>query len=257
MNQKAARSPSYPPVSLKEAVERVGALHKAIANNPTSREVVAKGLGYGGLSGASATMIGALNKYGLLEGRGDDVRVSDRAMAILHPHNDYERRKALQEAALEPELFRELHERFPGNLPSLDLLRNYLLRNKFTPNAVDAAILAYKETFEFVGGFGSVHDPVVPPKEPKEQTVMMSPQAAAQAPQTKTFVNQQDTSPIGDMLLGRWDFTGGGRLQIFVSPDVDTEEALDMAQTLIELRRKELARKRGGPKGGGQGDQNA
>ena len=156
--EKKHRSPSYPQMSIREAVERVGRLYQAIGAHPTSREVVAKGLGYSSLSGTSATAISTLNKYGLLEGRGDEVRVSDRAMAILHPHSDEEKQEALRAAATEPELFRELAGRFPGRAPNDELIRNYLLRNKFSPQAVEATILAYKETIEFVGGFSAHYD---------------------------------------------------------------------------------------------------
>ncbi len=122
--EKKPRSPSYPQIGIKEAVERVGMLYRAIGAHPTSREVIAKGLGYSGLSGTSATAISTLNKYGLLEGRGEEVKVSDRAMAILHPHSKGEQIEALRAAALEPDLFRDLASKFPGKTPHDELLRN-------------------------------------------------------------------------------------------------------------------------------------
>jgi hypothetical protein len=234
--EKKHRSPGYPQMSLSEAIEKIGLLHSAIGSHPTSREVVAKGLGYSGISGASATAIAALTRYGLIEGRGDDVRVSDLAMAILHPHSDEERQNALRTSALNPDLFRELSEKFPGRTPNNELLKNYLVRNKFTAASADAAVLAYKETIEFVGGFGGGYDSA--PSSDKQEPPPMQ-QTATPSATSRTL-----SEPTGDLLLGRWDFTDGGRLQIFVSPEVDTEEALDMAQTLIELRRKELQRKK-------------
>lgn len=164
---KRQRSPNYPSFGLREAVDKVRMLHKAIGQRPTSREIVATSMGYRGLSGASATAISALNKYGLLEGRGDDVRISDRAMAILHPHSDDELHVALHEAAITPTLFREIYEKFPGTIPNDDVLRNYLIRNKFAPQAVDGVISSLKETVEFAGGLSDGYDsasPMMPPE---------------------------------------------------------------------------------------------
>lgn len=237
--EKRHRSPSYPPLSLREAVERVDMLYNAIGVHPTSREVMAKGLGYSGISGASATAIGALNKYGLIEGRGDEVRVSDRAMAILHPHSHEEKAAALKAAATEPELFRELAERFPGRVPNDELLRNYLIRNKFLPPAVDAAISAYKETVEFVDGVSGGYDsgPTAPVSEPPPMHA--TPQTNP-ASSTIGALNQS----VSERRLGRWDFEGGGYIEIRATSDIDTEEALEMLETLIDLKRKELSRKR-------------
>lgn len=156
--EKRQRSPNYPAVSLKDAVEKLRTLVAEIGQSTTTRDVVAKAMGYSGLSGASATTISAMNKYGLLEGRGDDVRVTDRAMAIVRPLSDAERDAALRDAALEPPLFRELAEKFKGMNLNVELFRNYLVRNGFNSNGAETAISAYKETIEFVGGLDRAHD---------------------------------------------------------------------------------------------------
>jgi hypothetical protein len=46
--------------------------------------------------------------------------------------------------------------------------------------------------------------------------------------------------------LGRWDFEDGEFVELTASPNVETERALDMIETLVELRRKELAAARRG-----------
>jgi hypothetical protein len=48
--------------------------------------------------------------------------------------------------------------------------------------------------------------------------------------------------------IGRWDFEGGGHVRIVVGGDVDTESALEMAETLIKLKRQELNRTKRAPK---------
>jgi hypothetical protein len=161
---KRIRSPNYPALSLPDAIDKVTALYRAQHTHAAPREMVAKGMGYNSLNGASASAISALQKYGLLERNGDELKVSERALRILHPHPPEERGAAIQEAASEPPLFAELNERFPGRMPSDDLLRNYLIRNGFAPSAVTGVITAYRETSEIAEREGHAHD------SPREQT---------------------------------------------------------------------------------------
>ena len=81
---KRIRSPNYPALSLPDAIEKVTALYRNVHTHAEPREVIAKGMGFNTLNGASATAISALHKYGLLEKLGDDIKVSERALRILH-----------------------------------------------------------------------------------------------------------------------------------------------------------------------------
>lgn len=244
--EKRIRSPNYPALSLPDAINRVTALYRAQHTHLAPREVVAKGIGYNSLNGASATAISALHKYGLLERVGDEVRVSERAMRILHPESPDERRAAILEAAREPELFAELSERFPGRMPNDELLRNYLIRRGFAPAAVTAVILAYRETSEMAEREGGGQDSL---REPTQEAVSMIP---AQAPRPEavsppwmppqTLINDGKERPIG-----RYDYEDGSYVRIIASGEIDTEEALQMVETLIDLKRKELARRKSNP----------
>ena len=141
-----ARSPEYPAISLKEAIDRVKLVYDKDYQNRLPKKVIAEHMGYKGLSGASLPVLSALAKYGLLEGRGDETRVSDLAVAIIaHAPGTTERIEALKQASSLPELFAELDSRFPGGA-SDQALRSYLLTNKFIPGAADAAIRAYRDT---------------------------------------------------------------------------------------------------------------
>jgi hypothetical protein len=162
--EKRLRSPNYPALSLPDAIEKVVALYRAQHTHAAQRDVIARGMGYNTLNGASASAISALQKYGLLDRAGDEIRVSERALRILHPHSVEERAAAIQEAANEPPLFAQLNERFPGQMPSDDLLRNYLIRSGFAPSAVTAVITAYRETSEMAEREGRTH------ASPREQT---------------------------------------------------------------------------------------
>src|SRR5437868_3074378 len=125
MSEKRIRSPNYPAISLPAAIERISTLYKNQHRHAAPREVVAKSLGFGALSGPAATVISALFKYGLLERVGTEAKISQRALQILFPDPPEERAAAIRAAANEPQLFAELNERFRGPV-SDTLLRNYL-----------------------------------------------------------------------------------------------------------------------------------
>jgi hypothetical protein len=164
MSEKRVRSPNYPAISLPSAIERVSILYKNQNRHAAPREVVANSLGFRSLSGPAATVISTLSKYGLLERVGTEAKISERALQILFPNSAEERQSAIHAAANEPQLFAELNERFPGG-GSDALLRNYLTRRNFSPNALDDVILAFKETAEFVLQEVASNDSLAPPKE--------------------------------------------------------------------------------------------
>jgi hypothetical protein len=145
------RSPEYPAISLKEAIERVKLVYDKDYQNRLPKHVIAEHMGYKSLSGASLPVLSALTKYGLLEGRGDETRVSDLAVALIaHEPGTPERMQALKQASVLPELFTDLDKRFQDGKASDQAIRSYLLTSKFIPVAADAAIRAYRDTKEFV-----------------------------------------------------------------------------------------------------------
>lgn len=195
-------------------------------------------MGYNSLNGASATSISALIKYGLLEGRGDEIKISDRAMCILHPQSPEEKAEAIRQAAREPELFRDLAERFPGRMPAEDVLRNYLIRNGFAPAAVSSVILAYRETCEFAEREAGAYDSGPVPVSTEAPAMHSTPQSHSTAPAPNTgkpVYNQSDERNVA-----RYDFEGGGFVRISVGGPIETEQALSMAETLIGLKRAEI-----------------
>lgn len=146
-----ARSPQYPSIGLKEAVEKIDAIYKNDYQNQIPRIVIASHMGYNGLNGKSLGVLSALSKFGLIEGRGNDNRVSDLAVQIIaHGSGTPERAAALKEAASKPELFNELDARFGGGKVSDAAIRSYLLTQKFIPSAADSAIRSYRETKDFI-----------------------------------------------------------------------------------------------------------
>jgi len=142
------RSPNYPAIGLSEAVNRVRALWSKEKRTPVDAAVAAEAIGYSGLSGPSRTALASMKKYGLVDSDDRTVRVSDRALQILHPANEELELTALQEAALGPELFRQL---FESQRDASDIaLKSYLI-NKLGFSEVGSRqlIKAFRDTIAF------------------------------------------------------------------------------------------------------------
>lgn len=148
------RSPNFPYISLREAVEKAAVIFDKENKIPASRETLAAHLGYGGLNGASLKVLSALGKYGLLEDAPNgQEKLSEMAMDILHG-SETERAAALKKAAALPALYQRFQEQFGGR-PSEANLRSYLLRNGFSVSAVDTVISAYFDTLDLVAESGA------------------------------------------------------------------------------------------------------
>lgn len=145
------RSPRYPTIGLKEAIDKTRLVWGKDYQTPTQRGVIAGHMGYNSLNGKSLGVLSAVGKYGLLEGRGSEYRVSDLAVRILAQQpGDPDRVAAIREAATLPDLFQELDKRFPNGKVSDQSIRSYLIMQKFIPAAADAAIRSYRETKQLV-----------------------------------------------------------------------------------------------------------
>ena len=174
-----ARSPEYPAIGLKTAIDQVKVVYDKDYQNRLPKKVIAEHMGYKGLSGTSLTVLASLSKFGLLEGRGDETRVSDLALKIIaHAPGTPERTEAIRKAASAPELFTELAEKFPNGKASDSAIRAYLLTEKFLPEAADTAIRSYRETMQLVESESAGYTSA--PSKPQEQPAPM-PQPAKQS----------------------------------------------------------------------------
>jgi hypothetical protein len=178
---------------LKEAVEKIAAAYRRDYQTPTQRDVIAGHMGYNSLNGKSLGVLSALGKYGLLEGRGAEYKVSDLAVRIIaHEVGNPERGAAIQEAATKPELFVELDKRFTDGKSSDQAIRSYLLMQKFIPAAADATIRAYRETKQLVMEEAQGYNPA---SEQAPADVSVSTQLNAPGSQSGTEASRQIVSP--------------------------------------------------------------
>ena len=124
-------------------------LHKKAGRAQIRQEVAVGALGYRGLNGAALTTLGALSQYGLIDRvRGEGVAVSALALRLLHPLNDNQMHSSKREAVLNPKVFSELFsDGFHHS--DIDIIRNHLIQNEFTPDGAVKAANVFKANVEF------------------------------------------------------------------------------------------------------------
>ena len=145
------KSPRYPNYPLSEAINNVDKVFDADRTVPLPREVIAKHLGYSGISGASDSKIATIVQYGLLERTGKaEMKVSQLAVDILLPENEAQKQAAINRAALKPPLFAEIWNHFEERIPTDVALRTYLLRRGFNDRAIDPIMKSFAPTMEMM-----------------------------------------------------------------------------------------------------------
>ncbi len=145
------RSPNYPQLDFAEALEKAKLVYKSAHQHSISDEQIASALGYASLNGRSMGVISAIKKYGLLVPEGDGFKISEDAFNVFElPDENKEHIESLKKMAFSPQVFIELRETYGEQLPSDQILRHYLIKNKFNPNVVDEVIKNYRATIELV-----------------------------------------------------------------------------------------------------------
>ncbi len=245
------RSPNYPVLSLGEAIQRLRVIYDKQRRYPTTREVLAQLLGYGGINGASATILSTLGKYGLLEGQGEQLRVSEMGQdLILHRKGDPEYDAALRAAAFKPILFRELREQYPNGLPSEHSLRAVLIKRGFSPRATDTAIRAYRDTISLVSDEVSAPYADLDDLTESEVAMMTQAQTGGYASPERSWEGRSPIVPTMPEVAQRespahfsWPLTGNLVAEVaFRGADI-TPEDIDTLQDYLNIAKRALARR--------------
>lgn len=153
--KKRHRSPSYPAISLKDAIEKAQVIWDKEKQHSVPAMVVIKHWDYTEKSSGGKLALSALLKYGLLEevesSTGREVKLTKLALKIL-VGEEADRKAALKESALTPKIYSELWQKYGANLPSEESLKSKLiLEQNFNTTAIPSFIKDYKDTISFTG----------------------------------------------------------------------------------------------------------
>lgn len=234
---KKMRSPQYPAIGMREAIEKIGKVYEQAKRAPVSERSAVSAMGYGALSGSARVVLSALRKYGLLDDQGSNVRVSDLALRILvHPEGSAERGAAIREAAFKPELIKELA---PEYGPATDeMLRPLLIvEKKFSDAGADQFISAFRETLALVARLDSGYDPGMTTPAPAPSTGV----AAAPAGMNRL---PQPSQPQGQGRLYSWPLDDDTTAEVRIVGSQVSRDHLDALIEYLEVAKKRLSERK-------------
>lgn len=228
------RSPNYPPNGLGAALELARKVYAQDHRNKVSRVTIAEHLGHETLSGPALAKIGLLRHFGLVEGSGNELRITDDAVhAMLAPEGTPQRFEALERLAMQPQLYRDIRKEFPGSVSTANLTYWLGVRG-YTTDAAAKAAKAYLDTMKLVDGKAASYDSEDEP--PSEAEMEMT------APDPVTRPARTPMPPLPSGI--DWDRIREGGYQltldtnrIRVAADVD----LDGAKELVARLNKRIA----------------
>ena len=150
----------YPIHPLEDATATAHAIQELNGGLPFDRVLLAKALGTTPASSGFTIRLNSSGKYGLTQGGYSDERIAltARGQAVAAPKQGGERQRALLEAALQPELFREFYRALDGKrMPEDEYARNLLQRDYgVQPGLSDECLNIIKRNGLFVGILGEV-----------------------------------------------------------------------------------------------------
>ncbi len=153
---RRVRSPAYPALNLKAAIERAYDFYRAEGRYAAALAVTLQHWGYSKRSGSGLKALAALKSFGLIEvtGSGDAQRIklSDLALRIIldDREDSPDRTGAIATAALRPKMHKKLWNLWHADMPSHGNIRHHLIfEEKFNENFVDDFIKEYKSTIEY------------------------------------------------------------------------------------------------------------
>ncbi|MEP7363217.1 MAG: hypothetical protein ABI972_08175 [Acidobacteriota bacterium] len=147
------RSPNYPGVSLKTAIEKIGKWYKADGLVASPRDAAIAHMGFEKFTGDAGRLLSALKSFGLVAEKDGRLKLTQRGIDIVARELlDAKRLAALKEAAVSPEIYKALLSEYRGKLPSDGTLKSELIAvRKFNPKAVSDFIRDFKATLACAG----------------------------------------------------------------------------------------------------------
>jgi hypothetical protein len=242
------RSPNYPVMDLGAALEAVRPAWKAENRNKMSKKVLAGHMGYTSLNGRALGRIGAVRAYGLIDGSGDELRISDDAITALASPDKvgYVYKDALKRLAFKPQVFQDIQKQFPASLPSEQNLSFWLVQQNFTQDAAGKAAKTFLATMRLVYGESGDYSvgPVVEELAMPPPAQQLQDRASAQMllDRVSTSIKPPAMSPSATMLQEVFNLDEGPVTLTFPSNMTPASyDELDAALKLFLMRAKRRA----------------
>jgi hypothetical protein len=228
------RSPTYPIIGLQEAINKVSDLYNKEKRNSVPREIAVQAMGYNSLSGRSLQILSSLFQYDLLERSKGTVKITDDAFTILNaPEGSIDKNQALKRAALAPDVFQDIINQYPRNLPSDENIKWFLQQKDFSAQAANATIQSFRETISFANVYEKGYN------TGDEQTIIE--QDLQESPMN---ANTQNTAKMG---LGaiKWAFPFGEKtISLLIDGGNPDQEEMQSLIDILTAVKKTLPQKK-------------
>jgi len=152
--KKHKRSPAYPSYGLKKCVQFISLLYKRDGLAEVPKEFAIQHMGLDPKKNYRAAS--SITGFGLLEERGPmDKRVlkfTEWGKSIVMLKNENAQKMlALQQAATNYDIIKQLCEKWPSDLPANDVIKLELVNRGFTERAAGDFVPVLRDTYVFAG----------------------------------------------------------------------------------------------------------
>ena len=147
------RSPNYPSVSLRTAIEKIIPWFKADGIVASPKDALVKHMGYEKSTGDAGRLLSALKGFGLLAEVDGRFKLTPRGVDIVaREPADPKRQLALKDAAMGPQVYRDLLKEYSAGLPSDTTLSSELIAGKgFNHKYVKDFLKDFRATLVYAG----------------------------------------------------------------------------------------------------------
>lgn len=236
---RQGRSPAYPGIDLKKAMEQAKALHTAEGKYAVPMPSAFAAWGYGIKSSGGRETRAALKYYGLIVVEGDNetgkVKLTDKALrALLDEREDQTEKKALiREFATTPTIHQRLMEQFPDGLKSDATVRHFLMFDEgYNEKGASEIISEFKVTAAYAGLYepDNIMDKVAE-GDPKAEDNLDPPPAPPPPPATQK--GQQVKTVAGERELTTGMLSKDASFRLIVSGAVGVKEIERLIKKLM------------------------
>jgi len=213
------RSPQFPFIPLRKAIDRAEMLYKKEKTNETNIATAIDNIGYSPKASGGIQSIAALIAYGLIDSRGAGdkraVRVTGLARRILLDTRTEspDRENLLKQAALAPGIFKEIWALYAAHgLPSDDNIRHYLIFERgFNEGTVSNFIKVLKDNISFasltpsdiVGEVGNENEEIDMGSQQLAESVKPEPEFIAHQAKVSVTPSTSGMTEIGNIRVSR------------------------------------------------------
>jgi hypothetical protein len=228
------RSPNYPGISLKAAVEKISLWYKQDGLVASFKESAMSHMGGGDVG----RVISALKSFGLvIENDDGRIKLTQRGIDIVaRTIDDTKRKQALREAAVGPSIYRELIKEYASGVPSDATLQAELIAGrKFNPAYVKDFIKDFRATLDFCGISSSdVVESNLDENKQDPAAAKIGDYVQWESQGTYRFPIPKQISGFSDD--GKWAFFEGSETGVSVSDLIVTDAPHEVLQPPEKLR---------------------